>query len=700
MAIPLKTIKGACPLDCPDTCGFITTIEGDRALQLKGDPDHPFTQGALCAKVNHYLERVYHKERILYPLKRIGRKGSGQFQRVSWEQALREIGSRFREIIAQYGAQAILPYSYAGTLGKVQGSSLDRRFFHRLGASLLDRTICATAGAYGCDITLGTRAVMDPESVIHAKYIINWGSNTSVTNMHFWALIHQAKKRGAKVVTIDPHKSPTAQKSDWWLGIRPGTDAALALGMMHIIFREGWEDHDYLERYCLGTKALKERVLREYSPNRVASITGLSVDSIETLTREYAHSQKQRGGPAFIRLNYGMQRHGGGGMAVRTVCCLPALTGDWRFSGGGALLSTSKLFPWNTAALERPDLIPPGTRTINMVQLADALHGEIPGPPLKALVVYAANPVVSNPHSEKVRRGLLQDDFFLVVHEQIMTDTAEYADFILPCTSQLEHFDVHNGYGHLYVQANNPAIPPQGEAVPNTEFFRRLAREMNFEPELFDMSDEQLAELALSPLGSSNGYPSSAAFEGITLDALKRGPVRLRLPAGYAPFAHGNFGTPSGKCEFYSEREKLAGRDPLPFYQPPHEDPQTQPDLAAKYPLQMVCPPPSQFLNSMFVELDSLRNKLGSPTLEIHPIDAAKRGISDGDWVRIFNDRGEFEAKAKVRESVSAGVVVTLGVWSQRLLGKPNCNATTSTAITDLGGGGTFFDNLVQVESI
>jgi anaerobic selenocysteine-containing dehydrogenase len=581
-------------------------------------------------------------------------------------------------------------------MGKLQGSSLDRRFFHRLGASLLDRTICATAGAAGCDVTLGTRAALDPATVVQARYILNWGSNTSVTNMHLWALMHQARKAGARIVTIDPHRSKTAERSDWWLPIRPGTDAALALGMMHIIWRDGLQDDDYLERYCLGAIQLRERVLKEYSPQKVAGITGLAVEDIERLAREYATTP-----PAFLRLNYGLQRHGGGGMAVRAITCLPAIIGAWRLPGGGAFLSTSKLYPFDTARLERPDLIPPGTRTINMVQLAEALHGELDGPPVSALYVYNANPAAVCPDQNRVLRGLRREDLFTVVHEQFPTDTVDYADIVLPATTQLEHFDIHGSYGHLYVQTNEPAIAPLGEAKPNNEVFRLLARRMGFERELFEVSDRELAAEAIGngSTHSSTGFPPVEAFRGISLDRLEReGPIRLNLPEEYAPFARGGFGTPSGKCELYSQRMAEQGMDPLPNYTPPHEDPQTRPELAARFPLQMVSPPVPAFLNSTFANIESLREMAGEPSVEIHPRDAAARGIADGQWVRVFNDRGAYRAKARVGESVKEGVVVSQGIWWAKYTSDGvNCNSTTSTRLTDLGAGATFFDNLVEV---
>lgn len=693
----LTMVRAVCPHDCPDTCGIVVAVDpAGRAVDLRGDKDHPFTRGFLCQKVSNYLDRVYHPDRLLYPLRRVGRKGEGKFDRISWEVAIAEIADRFRQIAAT-DPQAILPYSYAGTMGKLMYGSLDRRFFHRLGASLLDRTICASAGSAGCDVTLGTRAMIDPEAAVNCRYIVNWGSNTAVTNIHFWKIEHEARKRGAKIVTIDPYRSPTAAKSDWWLPIRPGTDAALALSVMHIIFREKWQDDDYLNNHCVGADQLRERVLREYAPATVSRITGLSIDDIERFAREYACAQQLLGGPALIRVNYGLQRHGGGGMAVRTIVCLPALTGDWRYPGAGAFLSTSKAYPWDDYYLTRPDLIPKGTRTINMVQLAEALHGELPGPPVKALFVYNSNPAAVAPDQSRVLSGLEREDLFTVVHDQFQTDTANYADIVLPATSQLEHFDIHGSYGHLYVQANNPAIAPLGEAKPNTEVFRLLARAMGFEPELFEETDEELAARSLGEPGVS----AAEEFSRITLDATKAGPVRLNLPPNWAPFADGKFPTPSGKCELYSEREARAGRDPLPCYVPPHEDPQTKPELAAKYPLQLLTPPASPFLNSTFVNVDVLRKSAGERTLEIHPTDAAVRGIANGAMVSVFNDRGRFRARAMVGETVKPGVVVSLGLWWRKWTEDGvNCNVTTSTARTDLGGGATFFDNLVEVEAI
>jgi anaerobic selenocysteine-containing dehydrogenase len=672
---------------------MIVTVEDGRAVKLRGDPDHPFTRGFLCQKVSRYLDRVYHPERLKWPMKRSGPKGAGQFERISWDEAIETITRRFAEIAASAdGPQAILPYSYAGTMGLLQGSSLDRRFFHRLGASLLDRTICATAGAAGCDITLGTRAALDPETVVHSRYIINWGSNTSVTNMHLWALMHQARKHGARIVSIDPYRCKTAARSDLWIPIRPGTDAALALGMMHVLWRDGLQDDDYLSRYCLGADQLRERVLRDYAPDKVATITDIPIGDIEKLAREYGTIR-----PALIRLNYGMQRHGGGGMAVRTITCLPAIIGAWRHQGGGALLSTSRLYPFHNSALERPDLIRPGTRTINMVQLGEALNGHLK-PSVRALYVYNSNPAAVCPEQARVLQGLRREDLFTVVHEQFQTDMADYADILLPATTQLEHFDLHGSYGHLYVQTNEPAIAALAEAKSNNDVFRLLARRLGFEAELFDVSDEQLATEALRAASAAK-FPPREAMDGISLERLRReGPVRLNLPENYTPFAEGGFGTPSGKCELFSPSQAALGLDPLPNYTPPHENPQTRPDLAARFPLQMVSPPAPSFLNSSFVNVESLRKLAGEPTLEMDPDDAAARGIVDGQRVRIFNERGSFQAKVLVGQTVKRGVVVTQGVWWNKYTSDGvNCNNTTSSRLTDLGGGATFFDNLVEV---
>ncbi len=693
-ALPMVDVRGVCPHDCPDTCGWVVSVNTTtgKAERIRGDEQHPFTDGFLCQKVANYLERVYHPGRLKYPMKRVGRKGEGLFERISWAEAIRTIAEKYKEIVAgPHGPQAILPYSYAGTMGKLQYASLDRRFFHRLGASLLDRTICATAGTAGCKITLGTSAVIDPDTVLQSKLIINWGSNTKVTNVHLWAKMLQARKHGAKIISIDPHRSKTAEASDWWIPVRPGTDAALALGVMHILFRDNLQDQDYLDNYCLGGKELRDRVLSDYKPAEVSRITSLSVGDIERLAHEYATIT-----PAFIRMNYGLQRHGGGAMAARTVACLPAVIGSWSVAGGGVLLSTGRNFPFDEAFLTRPDLIPPGTRTVNMTQLAEALNGELPGPPVQAMFVYNSNPAAVCPDQSRVLKGLERKDLFLVVHDQFQTDTADYADILLPATTQFEHFDIHSSYGHLYVQVNHPAIAPLEEAKPNTDVFRLLCAAMGMEPELFEMSDLDLAQRAFE------GAKSRDNFTGIPFESLMTdGPIRLNLPVNWLPFAHGNFGTPSGKCELYSPGELAAGRDPLPHYIPPHEDPLTKPELAAEFPLQMITPPTPSFLNSTFANVDTLRERARDVYVEMSREDARSRAIIDGQQVQVRNNRGSFLAKAKVGETVRPGVVVSYGIWWNKYTpdGK-NVNTITSTALTDQGGGGTFFDNLVEVEAV
>ena len=687
--------RTVCPHDCPDTCAMHVTLDAEgKAIAVSGDRASPITRGFLCHKVARYPERVYHRDRLMFPLRRTGPKGSGQFERIGWDAALDLIATRFRDIAeGPHGPQAILPYSYAGTMGRIQGSSLDRRFFHRLGASLLDRTICATAGGVGYLYTIGARIGMLPEAFDDSRLIINWGSNTAVTNSHLWVRMVAARKRGARIITIDPYRSRTAARSDWHLAPRVGSDAALALGLMHVLFRDDLVDRDYLRQATIGWEALAERVRTEYTPDRVARWTGLTEAEIEQLAEEYGRTR-----PAAIRVNYGLQRHRGGGMAVRTIACLPALTGAWKDWGGGVLLSTSGMFPLDQQTLERPDLIPPGTRTINMTSLAEALHGELSGPPVQAMYVYNSNPAAIAPDQERVLSGLAREDLFLVVHEQFQTDTADFADLVLPATMQLEHYDLHTTYGHHYVQANTPAIQPPGECRPNTWVFRELARRMGFERELFDLSDEQLAREALCE-GRADRPP---ALEGITWDRLvSDGPQRLRIPERYQPFADGRFPTPSGKCELYCERMRQDGFDPLPCYLPPAECAESAPELAARYPLQLISTPAPEFLNSSFVNVDSLRESHQQPELELHRDDARQRGLNDGDRVIVFNDRGRFEAIARLKETVRPGVAVAPGLWWRRYTrdGK-NANATTSTRLTEMGGGATFFDNLVEVQAL
>ena len=697
-----RVVRGACPHDCPDTCSFFVTVENGRAVKIEGAKDHPTTDGFLCTKVNRYLERTYSSQRVLYPMKRAGEKGRGIFERISWDEALDTIAARFKEIAAD-DPQAILPYSYAGTMGFVQSQSIDRRFFHKLGASLLARTICADAGAAGYRATIGLSMGTDLERFSDANLIIIWGSNVITSNVHLWPKILEAKRKGAKVIAIDPYRSLTAEKCDEHLAVLPGTDGALALAMMNVIIKENLVDHDYVERYTLGFDLLRERVM-EYPPSRVAAITGLSEETIVNLAREYATTK-----PAAIRLNYGLQRHAGGGMAVRAITCLPALVGAWRDAAGGALLSTSGTFGINAQALERPDLIWNNPRTINMSAIGDALLGhqrvqelsvkdapaetlEPLDPPVRAIYVYNSNPVAIAPDSRRVIAGFKREDLFTVVHEIFQTDTADYADILLPATTQLEHFDIHKAYGHIYMLINKPAIEPLGEAKPNSEVFRMLAERMGFTEDCFKDSDEEIARQAIN-----YDHPR---MRGMTFEELKeRGWMRLSVPEKFAPFAEGGFPTPSGKCEFFSETLAKRGLDPLPTYIPPRESAQTAPELAKKYPLAIISPPAHNFLNSSFANLPTFVKAEKEPHLEIHPSDAAERDIKDGDRVRVFNDRGEFKLKARVSEKARPGVVVALSVWWKKLTSDGcNANDVTSQGLTDLGAGATFYDVLVEVE--
>jgi anaerobic selenocysteine-containing dehydrogenase len=664
----------------------VRVVEG-RAVSIGGDPEHRFTQGFLCAKVGRYLERVYAPDRVLHPLRRVGCKGEGRFERVSWDGALDEIASRFRAIADTHGPQAILPYSYAGNLGLLGFGSMDRRFFHALGASLLDRTICSTAGFSGLLATLGRAVGFDPEAITAARLIVAWGANIVSSNVHLWPFIDRARKRGARLVVIDPYRSRTAAKADLHLAPWPGTDAALALGMMHVIFRDGLEDRDFIERHTLGAEALRERV-RDWTPARTADETGLGVLEIEAFAREYATAR-----PAAIRVNYGLNRHAGGGMAVRTIACLPAITGAWRDPGGGLLLSTSGAFPVDTAALERPDLIPPGTRTLNMSQLGRILTNRALDPPVMGLFVYNSNPAAVAPEQERVLEGLSREDLFTVVHDLFLTDTADHADLVLPATTALESYDIHKSYGHLHVSLNLPAIAPRGEAKSNTELFRLLAKRMGLSDPCLSESDGEMARQAFRW-----DHP---AMEGITLERLEReGAVRLNVPDPFVPFAAGQFGTPSGKCELLSESLGRLGLDPLAGYVPPREGPRTAPELARRFPLAFISPPAHHFLNTTFSAQESLVRREGEPRLILHPDDAGARGIREGQMVRAFNDRGSFVARARVSADARRGVVVAPSIWwAKHSPGRRNVNAVTSQELTDLGHGATFYDVLVEVEA-
>jgi len=681
-----RIVKAACPHDCPDTCAMEIAVEDGVAVEVRGGA-MPFTDGTLCTKVAKYLDRTYSKDRVLHPLRRVGAKGpgAGRLERISWDAALDEITAQFKALAAE-DPQQILPCSYAGTMGLAQYMSMDRRFFNRLGASLLDRTLCSSAGKAGVKITLGGSVGMDPERFDEAQLILIWGSNPIVSNLHLWSRCQEAKRRGARLVAIDPWRSQTAEKCHQHIRLLPGTDGALALGMMHVIIGEGRIDRDYIERHTLGFEELTERV-KQYPPEKVARICGIGAEEVVNLAREYASIK-----PAAIRVNYGLQRHAGGGMAVRTIACLPALVGAWRDAAGGVVLTTADFYTLDHKTLERPDLIRGKPRTINQSALGDALTTA--KPPVKAIYVYNNNPVAVCPDSNKVIAGFSRPDLFAVVHDIFMTDTADYADIVLPATTQLEHYDVHKSYGHLYVLANNPAIAPVGEAKPNSEVFRLLAKRMGFAEACFDDTDEDLCRQALA-----SGAPR---MRGIEWDSLKeQGWQRLAVPEVFAPFAEGGFPTPSGKCEFYSDTAVKLGLDPLPDYTPPRENVHSAPELAQRYPLAFISPPCRNFLNSSFANLPFARASEKEPRLDIHPDDARARGIASGERVRVFNDRGSYTLKAVVSDRARPGVVVAPSVWWRKLSpdGR-NANDLTSQAVADMGGAATYYDCLVEVARI
>ena len=736
-------VHAACPHDCPDACGVLITIQDGRAIKIQGDPEHPVTRGFLCAKVAKYLDRVYSPDRVLYPMRRRagvpkGPCGAGAsarpahpashaaggqecpphtspphteaFERISWDEALDEIARRFRRIITECGSEAILPYSYGGTLGALNGACMDRRFFHRLGASQLERSICSAAGEEGIKSVLGVKLGTEPEQFAQSRYIVAWGANIHGNNVHLWPFIEEARHKGAKLVVIDPYRTRTARCADWHLPINPGTDAALALGLMHVIINENLYDADYVSRYTIGFDDLRARV-QDYPPDKVAYWTGISADDIGKLAREYATER-----PSAIRLNYGIQRSERGGMAVRAVTMLPCLIGSWKEVGGGLQLSLSGAFGLNRAALEMPELMQKAlgrpARTVNMVQLGTALNS-LDGPPVKALFVYNSNPAAVCPNHNEVIRGLRRADLFTVVHEQFFTDTTDYADIVLPATTFFEHKDLQASYGHYYVQVSNQALDPLGECRSNVEMFRALAERMGFEDECFREAVDSMIDRALD---SPNRW-----LQGITRDRLER-EHRIRLHFGvteengratlgqtgegarphtgmapFLPFAKGNFPTPSGKAEFHSESLKRQGLDPVVAFKPPDES--RHGSNTGAFPLELLARKADNHLNSSFANLPSVRAlEPAIGDLEMHADDARPRGIRDGDRVRVFNSRGEIVLQAQVNGSVAPGVVAARLDWARFGHGARNVNVLTSEKLTDMGNAATFYSVCVEVE--
>jgi len=669
-----------CALDCPDCCSLLVTVEDGRGAKLRGNPDHPVTRGFLCGKVAQYLEREYHPERLMYPQRRVGVKGEGSFERISWDEALDTIAERLKSVAAEFGPEAILPYSYAGTMGLLNGSGMDRRFFHRLGASRLDRTICSSAGGVGLTRALGFRYGTEPEQFRHSKLILAWGANILGTNVHLWPFIMEARRNGAKLYTIDPRRNRTGAASDRHYFINPGSDTALALAMMHVIIEEDLYDAAYVTRYTDGFHGLRERV-REWTPQRAAQLTGIPAEEIAGLAREYATTR-----PAAIRVNYGVQRSERGAMAVRTIALLPALVGSWKDVGGGLQLSTSQAFQLNREGLERPDLqrvaLGREARLVNMTELGKALT-ELNRPPVKALVVYNSNPAAIAPDQNKVLAGLRRDDLFTVVLEQFQNDTADYADILLPATTFLEHTDLYFAYGHYHLQLARPALPAPGEAKSNVEFFRLLAERMGLDHPCLRESDDDMIRTTLA-----SGHPF---LEGITLEELdEKHSVRLRLPEPFLPFAKGGLGNGSGRLNFKAEALE---------YTPPVESRHGDAALREKYPLEMISPKNDDSMNSTFGHRDAA--DVQTATLHLTREDAQLRGIRTGDRVRVYNDRGAFFVLAHIDETVRPGVVCAPAVrWGKRAPERRNANAVTSDRLTDSGGGPTFYSCLVEVERI
>jgi len=684
---------------------MITTVQNGQAIDLRGNPDHPFTRGTLCGKVDKFLDRVYSPDRVLYPLRRVGEKGNGQFERISWDQAIKEIRDRFHQIIDQYGAAAIMPYCFSGHQGILNGLMVSDAFFNRLGASIAEKTLCSSGCATAFELSCGLTYGLDPEAFVESKYIVLWASNVITTNIHLWHFITEARKRGAKLVVIDPVRTRTAKQADWHLSIRPGTDAALALGMMNIIIQENLIDADYIEKYTMGYTELKARA-SEFPCDRVSQITGVSVEDIQTLARDYATTQ-----PTVIRLGVALERQAGGGNAIRAICCLPALVGAWRKLGGGLVQATLWPFPLNFDTIQRPDFIQPETRIINQWHLGMALTGEMAlDPPIQALFVCNSNPLLSSADQDKMVAGLSREDLFTVVSEQFITDTARFADIILPAATQIEQLEIMFSWGHLYLTYNSPAIQPLGEAVSNTELFRRLAAAMGFTDDCFKLSDEQMVQKFLDW--------SAPVMAGIDFEQLKhRGYAKLNLSP--TPHATGNFPTPSKKMEFVSSlakngdfvipslrqgsMEQQSGRaiDPLPNYIPPIESALTNPALAARYPLSLLSIKPHSFLNSSYGNLPKHLKLEGSLKVLIHPQDAKARGITHKQSVQVFNDRGQFEAVAYITEDIQPGVMASpLGQWRKLSPMSRTLAALVTTTYSDLGNAGAVSDTLVEVAAI
>ncbi len=701
----IKTAFGGCPHDCPDTCAMLFDIEDGKVIGVRGNKDHPMTRGALCVKLKDYEKRHYHPNRVLYPMRRTGPKGSKQFERVTWDEALDEITAKWKVIIDEYGPQAIIPYSYLGHQGLVHGLNGGDAFFNRMGATVCERTFCGEGSCTAWLLTVGPTAGVDPESYIHSKYIVLWACNSMSTNLHHWHIVQDAKKKGAKVVVIDAYASRTAKQADWHIAPKPGTDGALAMAIINSLIEQDLVDKDYVENHTLGYDELSARA-KGRTPEWAEAITGVAAGDIRQLAKELATEQ-----PAAIRMGVALERHHGGGQTIRAVTSIPALTGAWRHVGGGVTQFPVWEHPYKFDVICRPDLIPQGTRVINNLQIGRALTGEMDlDIPIKSMMCWNSNPVTQAPESDKIVKGLMDEDLFLVSAEHFISDTASYADIVLPASMGAELEDIILSWGHLYLTYNAKSVESPGEAIPNNEIFRRLAERMGFDDEQFKWSDSECLENYIDW--------DAPACDGITLDYLRNnGFARLNVGTkdDRCPHKEGGFPTPSGKCEFKVEgaanfvagpfRQMYEGFQPgepldsLPDYVPPRESAQSNPELAKKYPLNIVSPKSHGFLNSCYANMDHKIKGQGEQFVLINAQDAASRRIKDGNKVRVFNDRGGFEGDAKITEDVNPGLVVaTLGYWRQ--LTKGTVNIISSAEFVNMGHAPTFSDNLVQVELV
>ena len=702
-----QTFFGACPHDCPDTCAMVYEVENGKLVEVRGNKDHPMTRGGLCVKLKDFHDHHANPDRLMYPLRRTGPKGSKQFERISWDEAIAEIGRRWRKIIATYGSQAIMPYSYLGNMGLVQGINSGDPFFNRLGTTVNEKTFCASGSSTAWLLTVGPTGGVDPESFVHSKFIVIWACNSISTNLHHWPFVLEAQKRGAKVVVIDSYRSRTAKAGDWHICPRPGTDGALAMGIINSIIEQGLVDRDYAEQHTYGFEELKARAA-EFTPDYVERITGVKASDIRNFAKEFATTQ-----PSVIRLGVALERHAGGGQAIRAVCALPALVGSWKHVGGGLLQMPLWDFPVDWMKVSRGDWIKPGTRAINNLKLGAALTGEMQlDPPLKSLFVFCTNPVSQAPETNKIVKGLQREDLFTIVAEHFLTDTAKYADIVLPAAMAGEAEDMMWSWGHFYFTYNQKAVDPPGECKPTSDMWRMLAKEMGFDDPVFKMTDSELAAYYINWADPKMG--------GIDMEHFKtHGYYKIDVGAAdtRTPHKDGKFPTPSGKVEFLLHNAKnfVAGPframhegdqdgsavDPLPGYVPNREAPETNPERAKLYALNIISPKSHGFLNSCYAnEMHKIKGQ-GEQFVLISRADAAKRNIREGDPVRVYNDRGDFEGVAKVTDDVNPGIVVaTLGYWRSLNRSDGSVNSISSDAHCGLGRAPTFSDNLVEVSRV